>query len=181
MNMINNYAPSFGARYIKDVNILKYNEIKNKYEKAPVSFIEIERGDKDVLTNLNKKWAEAIFMGDIYDDFVTYCKRKFYAVTAQRSDFKNLKSSEILTIGEINEGLCGDNYLEFLQASPKTTHNPYFEYKKCGSGFLDGLKSIYSSISLKTVSLEKVRSFYENNGFKAEDFFRKNYHWSKYI
>ena len=173
-------SPAFKAQYLNNVNIMKYNDKSNKYEPAVASFVELKDEDKATVAKLNQEWIKGVLIEDIYDDFVE-CENghKVYAVTTQQSDLKNLDHKKILSIGEIDTFWGQKAFIEFLQANPDSFENPYFEYKKCGSAFLDGLKQLYKTITLKSVSLDEVINFYKNNGFIEKCIGELDFYWHK--
>ena len=160
-----NTAIPFQAKYIDDVNVMKYNPSNNIYEKSSAAFVELRREDKETVKALNNDWIKGILIEDIHDDFISDNGHKFYAVTTQENDYNNLASEKILAVGEISSMNGKNAYVEFLQAHPDCEDNPYFEYKRCGSAFSDGLKSIYKKIKLESVPISEVMDFYRRNGY----------------
>jgi len=165
VKIFRNTSIPFRAKYLDEVSVMKYNPTDNRYEKSPAAFVELGNEDEYAVKTLNNDWIKAIFIEDIYDDFVSKNDHKFYAVTTQDEDFKKLNPQKILAIGEVFSKGSKYGYLELVEAHPSSYDNPYFEYKLCGSAFSDGLKSQYTKIKLESVSLDEVMNFYKRNKY----------------
>ena len=165
---------NFNASYLKDVKVKKYDPISKEYYDSDVSFVKFDPEnpkDRQALKDLAENWDDSVFAGDInkdYDTFKDNDRFVLYAVTSQRKNFDNLDYQKVLALGEsfIENGNDNLLFVKYLQVNPKIIDDPFAEYKKVGTAFLDGAKAYYNRIELYSLPSRVVREFYERNDFK---------------
>lgn len=179
---------SFGAKFIQNSTIQKYNPTTKKYMPEDVSFIEIipkDNNDKRVLKQLNKQWQGPNYTGSILDDMLecssdySSINSRFFAITTQKKNLKHLDHKLILGLAEMELSDPKTPFLEYLQVHPNFIGQLFeSKCKHIGTAILDSLKNMYSSITLH--STDSALDFYKKNGFKLIDhssFF--SCHWIK--
>lgn len=148
------------------------------YSDTDVSFVELDiynDGDLDALKCVSENWEQGLFVQNIYDD-ANFClddvydKTHFYAITTQKSNFKNLDYQKILALTEVTEEENGKAFIQFIQANPESIFNPCSKYKCTGTALLDGLKDIYYRLEARPIKSDSVLNFYKKNNFvKSEN------------
>ena len=192
---------SFKGTFINPVNIQQKKG--NEYKPLTTSFVELNPSDKNdlnVLKDLRDDW-----MGEsnyyILDDAILSSKspnnKKFYALTMQNNNYKNLDNKKILGIVEFsNEKEI--NFIDFLQVhhnyrtekplSPLTQKivNFFFKenpnnkiergnkFKGIGTAIVNSLKNI-SNKSILYIATDYEKSFFKKNGFLKTDFAYPNH------
>ena len=163
---------SFGASYIKSVDVLKKQGAVCTPEKA--SFVELDINDaKDAkaLDGIILDWGDESYMQfarDIVEAEPTpgYLKHHIYAVTTQKDSFDELNKDKILGVVVFDEGKKA-NEIEALQVQPDnlgTSRNN--GYKKVGTSIVGTLQGMYSTKPMKVTSAHDAVGFYQKCGFK---------------
>ncbi len=176
---INNLNPvNFGANFITNTTIQKYNAKKKSYFPTDVSFVEIDpqnKNDLKALTDAAKYWGNndsyalniASAATGIAAEFINAVKNKIYAVTRQTDNFDKLNDQKILCLAHVELEDNQPAELEYLQVNPDmiyTLKEP--QYKHIGTGFLNTLKKIYHEAIVLNAAYSAA-TFYEKNGFKC--------------
>lgn len=167
---------TFGAKFIKPVEVLKLTGDRKTYAPANLSLIEIlpdNPQDINTLTKLAHYWGDDSFVNNIEFD-AKYISRhgnsnnaKFYALTMQKQKFDELCYQDITIAAEVSEKETGNIKLNYIQKDPEFIYSyrpPLF--KKVGSALLDCIKEFSKG---KTITLRSTPSavwFYKDNGFE---------------
>ena len=186
ISQINNII--FGAKYITNAPVKKFNYIKAKFEPYNASFVQIEpsnRTDYSAIKEIVKNWEYGMFTREIFktiqklrDGELPDSLVKVYAVTKQRNNFEKLRDDDILAIGEITKKSDKDIELEYLQVNPDLIYDyEQKKFKHTGSAFLNILKGLNGIRSIVLNSVYSATEFYEQNGFKLIDSSKLKYYW----
>lgn len=177
---------SFGAKFIQNSTIQKYNPTTKKYMPEDVSFIEIipkDNNDQRALKQLNKQWQGSNYTGSILDDMLECCSdyssinSRFFAITTQKKNLKHLDHKLILGLAEMELSDPKTPFLEYLQVHPDFIGTLEAKFKYIGTAILDALKNMYSSITLHSTS--PALDFYKKKGFKLVEHTSFSCHWIK--
>ena len=175
MKVTNQYPPSFGAKFINNVNIGKLCDGISGYLDCNACFVEIDPGnvsDIKALKDVSKTWSYAKFADNIYNaacelrnENELFRNNKVYALTVQQDKFEKLNENDIL--GLVHTGaLEGDAlFIEHLQVKPDIIYLNKPDYKGAGTAILNSLKNLTSKIFLFPAKEESVKNFYVLNGF----------------
>ena len=169
---------SFKAHYIDNINIKKLTQ-NGEYIDSSASFVELNTNsvsDLDALANVKGKWGkEAKFATKIFNAFEEHHTKskidkteKFYALTSQQGNYKNLESNKILGIAQIYKDV-GD-YFEIvnLQTNPEYRYGvKNREVKHIGEAIIHSLKKIFNKDSIILYSTEAGKPLYEKMGFET--------------
>ena len=178
MDTIKNQPLHFGAKFIKNVNIQKYNPKSHLYTDAKASLVEFEpenSSDMMAIISTVKEWKEQLFAGAIAQrasyiahGILNKDINHIYLLTTQQTNLDKIKPGKILGMAHISRG-PGTNELEFFQVNPKLKHGATKrEYKHIGTGILNSLKELYKS-PIELTSSYQAAEFYEKQGFKITD------------
>lgn len=170
--MINNI--SFKANYIKPAYIKKV-ATDGTLKDHKVAFIELDslaKKDCDAVQNLNGHWNKcSTFVSEIWNH-MSDCNwnecaggKRFFAITQQSSNFKDLDFKKILGIAQVNEGK--EAKLSYLQVDPKTNkHAENRPYKRIGKAMLKSLKDVFKEKRIFVDEfVEGTEDFYKSNGY----------------
>lgn len=172
---------SFTANHLKNVTI-KNQVAPNKFEPVVASIVELDIKDVrdlDAMCEAGKDWEQIKKNGfalDIYYDATATCpmsskelkNKKYYALTTQTSDFKNLDSKKIQGLTLFFEQKGKYNEISALQVNPRANSESvlgFRTYKNVGKSLVDYVKEI-STKPIKVFSTHSSRPFYEKQGFK---------------
>ncbi len=179
---------NFGAKFLTNTEISKYNPKKKTYQPLNVSLVEIEPASNDdlrTLVNVAKGWGKnhtyatdiASTASGIAGDFLPAENFKIYALTRQDENYEKLNEHKILGLAQIELEKHQPAELAYLQVNPETAYaSDTRQYKQIGTGFINVLKKIYN----KAITLSSVYSatnFYEKNGFELIDPNKLRYIW----
>ncbi len=178
MDTIKNQPLHFGAKFIKNVNIQKYNPKTHLYRDAKTSLVEFEPdnySDMMAIISTVREWKGQMFAGAIAqrasyiaDGILNKDINHIYLLTTQQSNLEKLKPGKILGMAHMSSGL-GASELKFFQVNPKLKHGaPRPEYKHIGTGILNSIKELYKS-PIELTSSYQAAKFYERQGFKITD------------
>lgn len=181
------YSTNFGAKFLTNTEVQKYNPKKKTYSPCNISFVELEpHNDNDLKTlyEVAKYWDSSSYAADVASvaagiakDFLPEDKYKIYALTRQTENFHELNPHKILCLSDIE---LADNQpieIEFLQVNPQMTYAAKnAAYKNIGGGFLNTLKSLYNKAIILT-SVFSAATFYEKNGFEIINPQKLRYIW----
>lgn len=174
---------NFRANLISPVMVKKTQDYKN-YSPQTVSFVEMEPASKADLKAMNKtmkNWGGNNYAWDIYNFFVESAemqdrfepegedKKRFFAITSQNSDLKNLVYDKILALALVIDQESSI-ILDFLQVDPD---HDYFSlspsYKGIGSAVVNALKNMFLEKDILLKSVPSAIEFYEKLGFNLVD------------
>ena len=96
-------------------------------------------------------------------------KMRFYAITAQKENFDNLNSGDILALSQIK--LDNDVELKYLQVKPEN-FSSYLcgeKFKYIGTQMLNLISSLFQGKNITLVTLPKNNGFYLKNGFEMHE------------
>lgn len=166
-------------------NLISTVTVKN-IQNSPrsVSFVEMKpasREDSRAMQNAMIAWGSDSYAWDIYNFFVESTeeqddfsleddgKNRFFAITTQRSDLKNLISDRILALALVLEeksSIC----LKFLQVDPDQNSFAMFQtYKGVGSTMVNALKDMFAKKDILLTSVPSAIEFYKKLGFNLVD------------
>lgn len=171
MRINNNYAPNFGAKFLKNVYIKK----APSYIDTAAACVEIEPqnlGDINALEKISKYWTNAKFITNIYNaaravrnDSKYYKNNRIYAITTQNSDYENLNCDNILGVVHISPFEDKSIHIERIEADPQIINSIDREYKGIGTAMLNFLKTIANKITCFPSKSVTVKNFYFKNDF----------------
>ena len=179
---------NFGAKFITNTEVQKYNPKKKTYQPVNVSFVEIEpnsMNDLKTLTEVAKSWTKrqsyaadiASTAAGVAAKYLEPEKYKIYAVTRQDNNYEKLNEHKILCLAQVELERSQPVELAYLQVNPEAAYAAKTpQYKRVGTGFINVLKEIYH----KAITLSSVYSattFYEKNGFELIDTDKSRYIW----
>lgn len=189
INSINNL--NFGAKYIQDAQVKKYNPNKNTYDSLNVSFVEMDPDNIEDLFAINdtvRYWYNEKYASNIaYSLYLLrdYClprdSYKVYALTTQKDKLDLLNVEEILALGEVVEKTPKKTLeLNYLQVDPKLVYSStQRDYKDVGTAFLNVLKNLDKVKSIVLTSACSAVGFYKKNDFKLTDVEHMRFIWKK--
>lgn len=189
INTISNL--NFGAKYVKEAQVKKYNPIKNSYDSLNVSFVEMEPDnieDYFAINDIVRYWYDEKYASNIAyslsllrNNCLPRDSYKIYALTTQKDKFDLLNIEEILALGEVFEKTPKKTLeLNYLQVDPKLVYSyKQRDYKDVGTAFLNVLKSFDKVKSIVLTSACSAAVFYKKNGFKLTDVERFRFVWEK--
>ncbi|MBR2386516.1 hypothetical protein IKA92_04385 [bacterium] len=166
---------SFGASYIKSVDVIKKQGKTFSPEKA--SFVELDVKDpKDAkaLDGIISDWGDESYMqfawdiveGKPSDDLV---KHHIYAVTSQKDSFENLDKNKILGAVVFDEGKKV-NEIEALQVQPDNLGTSANNgYKKVGTSIVGTLQGMFATKPMEVTSAHDAIGFYQKCGFEPKN------------
>ena len=178
---------SFTANHLKNVSIKK-QIASNKFEPITASIVELDIKDSrdlNAMYEAAKDWEQikkGDFGLDIYYDATEISpmstkelkNKRYYALTTQTSDFKNLDSKKIQGMALFFEHKNKFNELNALQVNPRANSEAvlgYRSYKNVGKSLVDYVKEV-SKKPVMVYSTYSSKPFYEKQGFKQ--IFRNN-------
>ena len=179
---------NFGAKFITQTNIKKFDNEKKIFSPEKISFVEIEpneRNDLKALANITKFWADkdsyastiALTAISIAAGYTSKNTHKIFALTKQNNNFDKINDRDILCIGEVE---VTDNIspirLNYLQVHPKNVYSTAPLYKYIGTSFLNMIKQLYNTSIILDADSSAVK-FYEKNGFKRFSLDKLIYIW----
>ncbi len=183
-----NISPTtnFGAKFINNVTVQKYNPYSREYTPDTVSFVQIEpekRRDVLAINAVTDLWSDGAFMIDIanvVDDLSIGAadseRYQVYALTSQNRDFDKLCSDDILGLAEVENGEKAVE-LDYLQVNPQFIFGSQCPlFREVGTGIVDSLKSLYNKV-IELTSVYSATEFYEKNGFEIFDINKLRYRW----
>lgn len=167
---------SFGAKFIKPVDVLKYSGNAKGYVPGKVSLIELlpdNAKDVKALHELCEFWGNDTFVNNILHS-VNSVRRygndkntRVFALTTQRSDFENVRHEDVAIAAEIfdiDEKIVKLNHLQ---------KDPYLIYSYTpkplnlvGHAMLNYLKELSQGKTITLKSTPSATWFYKRNGFK---------------
>lgn len=169
---------SFKAKYISPVNIEKKTD-SGHFKKYQVSLVELDPVDSRDLNCVKKtslSWEKgnslaediAISMQDEFINGRTSEMSKYYAITTQVDDLKNLVAKKILGLaGVLTTEDKNVDYIDIIQISPNyTKENKNRKYRYIGKTLLNAIKNLAPNKDLILEAREAAVGFYQKNGFK---------------
>ena len=177
MNINSLNKTSFGAIYISDTEVQKYNYIKEKFEPYKASFVQIDPNNKnDVIAvqNITDNWEDSLFT-----EVISKAVKKLRDGELENNIFKvyAITDDDILAIGEISQYAKKNIRLDYLQVNPDLNNYEQKSFKNTGSAFLNMLKSLKGIKSIILTSLYTTMDFYEKNGFTMIDPYNLIFRW----
>lgn len=185
----NNYHNvNFGARFINNVKVKKYNSETNNYDDVKASFVEFDpKNEKDLkaVQTVGNSWYGQFIAKNVSDYAELKSEnnwmaqnKKIYILTAQKNGFRDLKSDKILGLTMTsNTPYIGDE-IDLLQTKPDCK---YFSkdrpYKEVGKGIVKSIQKIYNK-SLEVSSTAEGANFYVSMGFELIDKKSLRYKWT---
>ena len=178
---------NFGAKYIEQVDVKKYNPKSTLYDSASLSFVEfdpINKRDTEAIANAVKTWKGQDYAGMIAQNanlvsngFLSPEVNHIYLMTSQTHDFDNLDSKKILGLAQMQTGVDEEDNLRYFQVRPDLKHGiKNRRYKNIGSGMLDSLKKIYNK-AITLIASYSAANFYELQGFEIRNTDLFEYIW----
>lgn len=169
MNSIN-----FTANFIKHVPIKKREN--DEYKPYVASLIKIDKSnnnDMSALKEISKNWGESF--AQIINEDANRNKQNdnihIYAITTQKSKYKNLNHKKILGLLEYNDNFENGGKIEILQTKPDDTYtkNKNPEYKQIGKMLTKSVIDFYKKQKIIVRSTDESNGFYENIGFRKNN------------
>ena len=185
---INNLSsPNFGAKFIEQVNVQKYNPKTEAYGFDKLSFVEfdpVNKQDIDAIAGAVKTWKGQNYAGIIAQNaalmsngFLSPEVNHIYLMTSQKDDFERLDKSKIVGLAQMQTGVEPEDNLRYFQIRPDLKHGVNRrKYKHIGSGMLDSLKKIYNK-AITLIASYSAANFYEKQGFEIIDIDLLEYIW----
>lgn len=165
---------SFGANYIKSVDIIHKQGSTSTFKKA--SFVEIDVNDKNDVEALNgiaDDWGDKSYIMLLVKDVIDNTPKKaflnshIYAVTKQGKSFEKLNKDDILGAVVFTEGKKA-NEIDALQVQPDNLGTLSGDgYKRVGTSIITTLQEMYPKKPMKVTSSHDAIGFYEKCGFKS--------------
>ena len=168
---------TFKAQLIQPIKVQKLGYDK-KYHDHQASFVELnpkDMNDRLCLNEVNNNWEDKTSLAsDIANDLnkdskkeVCEIDKRYFALTTQNDDFKNLDHKQILGVVNIIEIASTLNHLKFLQVKPSCNYGRNNrKFKDIGKGILDSLKAMFPSRDITLEAIDGSIMFYKKNGFK---------------
>ncbi|MBE7711077.1 MAG: hypothetical protein E7Z92_02940 [Cyanobacteria bacterium SIG31] len=169
---------TFKAQLIHPIKVQKLG-IDKRYHDDQASFVELnpkDMHDKLCLNEVNRHWENATSLAsDIAKDLnkdsekeVCEIDKRYFALTMQKDDFRNLDYKQILGVVNIIEIASTLNHLKFLQVEPSCNYGQKKrKFKDIGKGIIDSLKLLFPSRDITLEALDSSINFYKKNGFKV--------------
>ncbi len=168
---------SFGAKYISSVSAQKVDFKTNAKRPCKVSFVELSpqnKNDVNAVAAASENWGHPECSETILNrmQYMAKCKErkdfnktKFYAVTANKNDYKTIESSDILGLCRIKTG--NEINIDYIQVKPDEVRlsNKMFQYNHIGTAVLNSIKKLFKGKNIQLFSLPDAKSFYLANGF----------------
>ena len=184
MDTVRNHSLHFGAKFIKNINIKKYNPKSHLYTDAKATLVKFEpknQADMVAIISTAKEWRTEPFAGFIAqhasyiaNDIISNHTNQIYLLTTQQNNLDKIKSGKIIGMAYMNQE-DKKNELKFFQVNPKLKYGvSKREYKYIGTEMLNSLKELYKN-SIELESLYTTTEFYEKQGFKPLGYLR--YRW----
>ncbi len=148
------------------------------YKNIPAAFVELQIDSEDDLNALETiayDWQDGdIYARDVYERFrINYeeqnpkTNERFFALTTQSENFKNLNPYKILGVAELYKPSENISEIEFLQTSPAYLNNIELpQIKHIGKAMIDCFKMIIKDKDISLYTTASAKSFYEKMGFK---------------
>lgn len=165
---------SFGATYVKSVNVLKREN--GNYSPKKVALVEIDVNDKNDVEALNgiaDDWGDKSYIMLLVKDVIDNTPKKaflnshIYAVTKQGKSFEKLNKDDILGAVVFTEGKKA-NEIDALQVQPDNLGTLSGDgYKRVGTSIITTLQEMYPKKPMKVTSSHDAIGFYEKCGFKS--------------
>lgn len=184
--MINSSNIHFGAKFINNVPIKKYEPSCNCYMYEPAAFVEFDPKNANDLKAIDSAvvdWRGQFFAEDILKKAILMNQSslvgdsKIYMLTTQEKNFDKLDGLKILGLAEMEQKPNQPSELVHIQSKPDTTYgSSNRKYKLVGESILNSLKKIYSK-SIELTSAYWATNFYEHNGFEMIDPMYFRYRW----
>ena len=176
MKIENSNQPAFRAKLLNRIKIGKLTD--GKYTNKSVSFVKINpfnQGDTDALEYCAKYWENDKFAKNIYyaacalkEKSKFYKGSTIYALTSQKSGFKNLDKDKILGVIHTSHYLNRPMFIEHIHANSDILKMQNPDFKGIGTAILNSLKKISDEISCFPSREKSVKDFYKKNGFKKQ-------------
>lgn len=177
---------SFGASFIKEVNVKKLVENSKSYITKNVSCVELDPLNKADVKAINET-QDAFYGVSFVDDIFFNAKKIFrkgenkenmqiYALTTQKDNFEKLDADKVLVMADVVAKEDNGAYLEYIQAHPLIAYaidKP--PYKNVGTELIKILQEKFSSIKCNSIA----DGFYEKNGFIREKQGSNHFIWNK--
>lgn len=165
---------SFRARYINSIPVLR--QVDGKCQKQNVSFVELDKNDKNDIDSLEKtdiKWGDEsylMFARGCLEEGVKDAKRHLYMATSQADSFEKLDENKILGAVVFDEGK-NENHIELLQVEPNNLarKGKSATWKKVGTAIVNNLQTMFSNKPMTVFSAADAVGFYEKTGFIEND------------
>lgn len=191
MKVNSNHNLNFNAKFIRAVQIQKFQTELYSYRPKKACFVEIDSGncnDAFALANAAHYWEN-----DLYGANISYTAlqmmghnpmlsdKKIYALTLQKHNFEELDENKILGMAEITDADKNSIELNYIQVKPDIIYALRNQpYKKIGTRIIDSLKKIYNNkVILLTARAGKTGEFYVKNGFKCIEPEKNRYIWRR--
>ena len=190
MKILPNHTTNFGAKFIGNVEIKKYNPELDKYFHNKASFIEIEPENcMDILAldNSIRHWDYDLYGANVaYMAFLMmgnkelYSNKRIYALTTQENNLDKLDDEKIVGMAEVTEFDNNSVELDNIQAKPFSVQTNYKKpFQLVGTKMLNSLKKIYSNKTIELFSRAgNTTQFYKKNGFICLDKSLNRYAWN---
>ena len=186
---INTSDVSFSAKPINKVQIKQYSKELNQFLPIEAQFALFDgknKFDRKAIKLCANKWKDAELINAIERSAKSIARGKnpegkLFILTTQTDNLENLDTSKILGFADTRENKK-NIYLDYLQINPAAINyiqkgKP--EFKECGNAVVKSLQSMYNLIVLLCTNDEKVRNFYEQNGFVKTFFNKRILFWVK--
>ena len=169
---------SFKANLVNSINIKQLDK-NGCYKDLPANFVELDINselDLKTLSKVNENWKQGDnFAKLIYNSFYHYHnirkkskKGKFYALTSQQGDFKELDENKILGITQIYKNNRKSIEIESLQTNPKYIYGvKNRKIKHIGEAIIQSLKENFNNCDILLFSTKAGKPLYEKMGFKT--------------
>lgn len=190
---------NFGAKFLNNAEVQKYNPTEKRYLPENASIVELEcTNPKDVsaISEGVKKWKNDIFGGCVAISMreesrnpLIESNNRFYAITDKKENVAHLKPEDILGVAmvkknskrQMQENNEGDLHITYLQINPKYTYKENVKHPRGFKALGEALIRFVASICRDKTTLESgywCTKFYERLGGELIDAEARKYMFS---
>lgn len=167
---------SFTANYVTDATIQKtYDKLHPNKNVTIVQLDPESKSDLKMLRDLNYTWNSEI-LPDLFNCFKEAYSNpkddnleKYYALTTQNKNFKNICPEYILGVVQVKENTDSDYVeIEYLEVDPDQQYGAdYRKYKNIGKTLLTSVMNLFDkNKDVSVYALENAKPFYLSLGYK---------------
>lgn len=186
INKTNSHV-NFGAKFIKKVNIKKFDKLTNEFKPIEASFVKFDPKNKEDLTAISSavdSWEGQFFAKSIADHAskmqsseLSQRHNQIYLLSSQKDNFENLEPSKILGMAKTEHWKHTPDEIRYFETKPDIKHSQKDRtIKDVGKAMIESLKELYPK-RIELTSSTSAADFYEKQGFKLIDEAWLRYRW----
>ena len=187
MNINNVNQTNFGANFINNVTIKRFDYKAHQYKPFKASFVQFDPKNKEdfaAMVGAVKSWKGEDYASTIVDyanrlrtNYLSPKIHRIYMVTTQQDKFDKLEKSKILGMVQMQSDSIDPDEIRYLQVKPDQKHgNKEREFRLVGSKILSSIKKIYNE-KITLLASYSAANFYEKHGFTITEPDLLEYEW----